>query len=48
MISFGRSYLRATPWLSVAPRLALALTVLAFNMLGDDVRDVVAPCLRSP
>lgn len=47
MISFGRAYLRSAPWLSVLPGLALALTVLAFNLLGDAVRDAVDPRLKS-
>lgn len=46
MISFGRGYLRSAPWLSVLPGFALGLTVLAFNLLGDAVRDAVDPRLK--
>lgn len=42
----GRSYMEAAPWIAVAPAVAISLTVLAFNMLGDAVRDVLDPKLR--
>ena len=31
------------PWLVLAPGIALMLTVLAFNFLGDGLRDVLDP-----
>lgn len=34
------------PWLAVAPGVAISLTVLGFNMLGDALRDVWDPRLR--
>ncbi len=34
---------RVQPWLAVVPGLALALTTLSFNQLGDGVRDAFAP-----
>jgi peptide/nickel transport system permease protein len=42
----GTFYLRKAPWMILAPGLALALTVYAFNMLGDALRDVLDPRLR--
>jgi ABC-type dipeptide/oligopeptide/nickel transport system permease subunit len=36
----------AAPWLLIAPAVALSMTVLAFNFLGDSVRDVLDPRLR--
>ncbi|MXY35367.1 MAG: ABC transporter permease, partial [Dehalococcoidia bacterium] len=33
-------------WLPIFPGLALSLTVLAFNFLGDTLRDVLDPRLR--
>lgn len=41
MISAGRQYLVTQPWLIVAPGVALMLAVLAFNFLGDGVRDIL-------
>ncbi|MFN0146329.1 MAG: ABC transporter permease [Dehalococcoidia bacterium] len=42
----GTFYLQKAPWMVLAPGLALALTVYAFNMLGDALRDVLDPRLR--
>ena len=43
MISDGRQYLSSAPWVVMAPGVALMLTVLAFNFLGDGIRDVFDP-----
>ena len=42
----GRQYMRIAWWMAVFPGLAIMLTVLAFNMLGDALRDVLDPRLR--
>ena len=42
----GTFFLRKAPWMVIAPGVALALTVYAFNMLGDALRDVLDPRLR--
>jgi len=34
------------PWMAIFPGIAIALTVLAFNMLGDGLRDLLDPRLR--
>jgi ABC-type dipeptide/oligopeptide/nickel transport system permease subunit len=47
MISGGLDYLRAAPWLSLAPGFVITLTVLGFNLLGDALRDVLDPKLSS-
>ncbi len=39
-------YLIDAPWLSVAPGVAILLAVLAFNLIGDALRDVIDPRLR--
>ena len=41
MIAAGRSYLVTNPWMIVVPGIALMLTVLSFNFLGDGIRDVL-------
>ena len=46
MVNQGRQYLYTAPWLSFAPCIAIMLTVLAFNFLGDGLRDVMDPHLQ--
>jgi ABC-type dipeptide/oligopeptide/nickel transport system permease subunit len=43
MMSDGRNYMGVSPWLSLFPGLAVALTVLGCNMLGDGLRDLLDP-----
>lgn len=47
MISEGRTYIMAAPWLPTIPGLAIMITVLGFNLLGDTLRDVLDPRLRT-
>ena len=46
MIADGRKYLREAWWFSTFPGIAILLTVLAFNLLGDGLRDVLDPRAR--
>jgi peptide/nickel transport system permease protein len=46
MLGEARVYLRGAPWTMLFPGLALILTGLALNLLGDGVRDVLDPRLR--
>jgi peptide/nickel transport system permease protein len=41
MILEGRDLLFTAPWVALAPGLALTLTVIAFNLLGDGMRDAL-------
>ena len=43
MINTGRQYLFTAPWLSFVPGIAIMLTVLAFNFLGNGLLDVLDP-----
>ena len=43
----AQSYLQSTPWLGLFPGLAIAVVVFAWNALGDALRDVLDPRLRS-
>ena len=43
MISEGRTYLSTARYLSVVPGVAIFVTVLAFNLLGDSIRDALDP-----
>ena len=47
MLNEGRTYLETAPWMSIFPGLAIMLAVLAFNLLGDGLRDVLDPQLRA-
>lgn len=42
----GRDYLIIAPWLSLAPGIAIVVVVLAFNLVGDAMRDLFDPRLR--
>jgi peptide/nickel transport system permease protein len=46
MISAGRNYLRLAPHIATVPGLAIAITVLAFNLLGDGLRDALDPRMK--
>ena len=43
MLSEARDQIRAAPWLSVFPGLAIFFTVLGLNLLGDGLRDILDP-----
>lgn len=43
MLNLGRGYLRDAPWASAVPGLAITLTVLAVNVLGDALQEVFDP-----
>ena len=46
MVTAGRDYLRDAWWLVTFPGLAIFLTVMAFNLFGDSLRDFLDPKLR--
>jgi peptide/nickel transport system permease protein len=45
MLGHGREYVIHAPWILVAPGMAILLTVLGFNLLGDGLRDALDPSL---
>jgi peptide/nickel transport system permease protein len=47
MISEGQRHYRSAPWLVLSPGVLIALAVLAFNLLGDGLRDAVDPYART-
>jgi len=47
ILAGGRTYLRLAPWVSMFAGMAIMLTVLGFNLLGDGLRDALDPRLRS-
>jgi peptide/nickel transport system permease protein len=46
MLSAGRRFMELAPWVTIYPGLAIALTVLGLNLLGDALRDALDPRLR--
>lgn len=46
MVSGARNYLRQAPLLATFPSMAIFLVVLCFNLLGDELRDILDPRLR--
>jgi peptide/nickel transport system permease protein len=46
ILSDGRTFLFDAPWLFVIPGLAILLVVLAFNLVGEGLRDALNPRLR--
>jgi peptide/nickel transport system permease protein len=47
MLNEGRTFLQTAPWLSIFPGLAIFLAVLAFNLIGDGLRDYLDPRMRA-
>jgi peptide/nickel transport system permease protein len=42
----GLNYLFSAPWVVLYPSIFIFVTVLAFNLLGDTIRDILDPRLR--
>ncbi|QCI65246.1 ABC transporter permease [Phreatobacter stygius] len=47
MLSDARDQITTAPWISVFPGLAIFVTVLGLNLLGDGLRDILDPQSRS-
>lgn len=47
MLNDSRKFVQTAPWTMFYPGLALTVTVLAFNLLGDGLRDYLDPRLRA-
>jgi peptide/nickel transport system permease protein len=46
ILSDGRQFIRVAAWIGLFPGLAIAITVLAANLLGDGLRDLLDPRMR--
>ena len=46
MLMDGKAYIEDAPWLSLFPGLAILVTVLGYNLLGESLRDLLDPRLR--
>lgn len=47
MLAEGRAYFQQSVWLGIFPGLAIMLTVMGFNLLGDGLRDALDPRLKN-
>ena len=47
MISDARPYLETAPWVALTPGIAMSVTVIGINLLGDGLRLVLDPRLRA-
>ncbi len=43
MLNEGRDFMQSAPWMMLYPGLAIFITVVVFNMLGDNLRDILDP-----
>lgn len=43
MINEGRTYIQTAPWLMIYPGIAMLITVTIFNLLGENIRDILDP-----
>jgi ABC-type dipeptide/oligopeptide/nickel transport system permease subunit len=46
MISLNRAYINSAPWMVIFPGLAISITVISFNILGDFMRDKLDPKMQ--
>ena len=43
MLNEGRDFMQSAPWMMIYPGFAIFVTVVVFNMLGDNLRDILDP-----
>ncbi|MBM3524838.1 MAG: ABC transporter permease [Alphaproteobacteria bacterium] len=46
MIADGRNFIREAPWITLMPGIAISITVLGLNLIGDGLRDVFDPRMK--
>ncbi|GAB6907416.1 putative peptide transporter permease subunit: membrane component of ABC superfamily [Desulfosarcina cetonica] len=46
LVANGKAYLFSAPWVAIAPGVAILITVLAFNFMGDGLRDALDPYMK--
>ncbi len=47
MLGRGRDYIWIAPWLTTIPGLAILITILGMNLLGDGMRDILDPRMKN-
>jgi len=43
MLSSGKEYIWTSPWVMIYPGIAIVLTILGLNLMGDGIRDYLDP-----
>ncbi|BBO84114.1 glutathione ABC transporter permease GsiD [Desulfosarcina ovata subsp. sediminis] len=46
LVANGKAFLFSAPWVAIAPGVAILITVLAFNFMGDGLRDALDPYMK--
>lgn len=46
LVSRGKEYLFSAPWIAIMPGIAILITILAFNFMGDGLRDALDPYMK--
>ncbi|MBC7957796.1 MAG: ABC transporter permease subunit, partial [Cytophagales bacterium] len=46
IIAEGRDYIQEAPWISLVPGVAICMTVLGLNLMGDGLRDALDPRMK--
>ncbi len=46
LVANGKAFLFSAPWVAIAPGVAILVTVLAFNFMGDGLRDALDPYMK--
>src|SRR5690625_7156002 len=47
MLADSKNYIQSAPWTMIFPGLAIMLTVLGFNLMGDGLRDAMDPKMKN-
>jgi peptide/nickel transport system permease protein len=47
ILADGRQYILQAPWISTFSGLAITITILAFNFIGDGLRDAIDPRMQT-
>jgi len=46
LVAKGKAYLFSAPWMAIMPGVAILITVMAFNFMGDGLRDALDPYMK--
>ena len=47
ILADSKNYLQSAPWTMIFPGIAIMLTVLGFNLMGDGLRDAMDPRMKN-
>jgi ABC-type dipeptide/oligopeptide/nickel transport system permease subunit len=46
LVSQGKEFIFSAPWVAIIPGVAILILVLAFNFMGDGLRDAIDPYMK--